>query len=262
MSLFEEPEETSSGSGKWILLVVMVGLAAGAAYLYGPRWVGTDIDEVTGTSAGPGPANAMSAPATPTPEPEPLPRDPEPDPVPRPTPVAPITTPPPAALLRVTSDVEGADVFIDRTFVGKTPFESSDVTPGPHRVNVTAPGYEGFSASVEIGEVPTTLEPSFKTVRLDQRVAVVHPHKLGACEGLLIATIDGIRYETDDDDRFVSDLNALEKFSIDYLEHNLHLKVRGGRTYNFTDGEPNADKLFVFHREVNRVKGVLAEGSE
>ena len=256
MSLFEEPEETSSGSGKWILLVVMVGLAAGAAYLYGPRWVGTD--EVTDTSAGPGPARTASAPAIPEPEP----RDPEPDPAPRPAPAAPATTLPPVALLRVISDVEGADVFIDRTFVGKTPFESSDVTPGPHRVNVTAPGYEGFSASVEIGEVPTTLEPSFKTVRLDQRVAVVHPHKLGACEGLLIATIDGIRYETDHDDRFVADLDALEEFSIDYLEHNLHLKVRGGRTYNFTDGETNADKLFVFHREVDRVKGMLAEGSE
>ena len=260
MSLFEEPEETSSGSGKWVLLVVMVCLAAGAAYLFGPRWVGTD--EVTDTSGGPGPASVPSAPVAP--EPEPLPRDPEPDPdaEPRPMPVAPTTTPPPVVLLRVTSDVDGADVFIDRKFVGKTPFASSDVTPGPHRVNVSAPGYEGLSASIEIGEVPTTLDTSFRTIRLDHRVAVVHPDRLGGCEGLLIATVDGIRYETDDDDRFVADLDALEEFSIDYLEHTLRLKVRGGRTYDFTDGEPNADKLFVFHREVDQAKGRRGEGSE
>ena len=59
MSLFEEPEETSSGSGKWVLLVVIVCLAAGGAYLFGPRWVGTD--EVTDTSAGPGPVSVSPA---------------------------------------------------------------------------------------------------------------------------------------------------------------------------------------------------------
>jgi hypothetical protein len=85
---------------------------------------------------------------------------------------------------------------------------------------------------------------------------------LGECEGLLVATIDGIHYETDHDDRFSVDLDALEEFSIDYLEHNLQLKVREGRTYNFTDNEPNADKLFVFHREVNRAKDRRAKGSE
>ena len=41
-----------------------------------------------------------------------------PEPAPAPVPVAP--------LLRVVGDVAGADVFVDRTFVGKTPFETRD----------------------------------------------------------------------------------------------------------------------------------------
>ena len=57
------------------------------------------------------------------------------------------------------------------------------------------------------------------------------------------------------------DFDELEEFSMDYLEHNRRLKVRGGRTYNFTDEEPNADKLFVFHREVEEARTRLSAGS-
>ncbi len=252
MSFLAEPEETSSNVGRWILLVAVLVLGAGALFVFGPRWVGSD--EVSETTEGAAETRAAPTPsATPTAEPVPRPGylAPKPNVLPRPVPAE---TLPPVALLRVTSDVDGADVFIDRSFVGKTPFESFDVSPGPHRVNVSAPGYDGFSESVEIGEVPTILDLSFKTVHLDQRVAVVHKHEVGACEGQLVATLDGVRYQTDDDDAFVADLDALEEFSVDYLEHNLRLKVRGGRTYNFTDTEPNADKLFVFHREVDRVR--------
>ena len=255
MSLLAEPEETSSSSGRWILLVAVLVLGAGAAFLFGPRWVGSD--EVSDTTEGAAETRAAPTPsAAPIAEPEPRPGylAPKRNTLPRSTPAAPAETLPPMALLRVTSDVDGADVFIDRRFVGKTPFASFDVSPGPHRVNVSAPGYDGFSETVEIGEVPATLDLTFKTVHLDQRIAVVHKHELGACDGQLVATIDGIHYQTDDDDAFVADLDALEEFSVDYLEHNLRLKVRGGRTYNFTDSEPNADKLFVFHREVDRVR--------
>ena len=257
MSLLAEPEETSSSSGRWILLVAVLVLGAGAAFLFGPRWVGSD--EVSDTTEGAAetraaPASSAAPPAEAEPEPRPGYLAPKPNARPRSTRSAPAETLPAMALLRVTSDVDGADVFIDRRFVGKTPFESSDISPGPHRVNVSAPGYDGFSETVEIGEVPATLDLTFKTVHLDQRIAVVHKHELGACEGQLVATIDGIHYQTDDDDAFVADLDALEEFSVDYLEHNLRLKVRGGRTYDFTDSEPNADKLFVFHREVDRVR--------
>ena len=36
--------------------------------------------------------------------------------------------------------------------------------------------------------------------------------------------------------------------------------MRGGRTYNFTDHESNADALFVFHREVEQARERLAGG--
>jgi len=36
------------------------------------------------------------------------------------------------------------------------------------------------------------------------------------------------------------------------MEHNLRIKIRRGRTFNFTDTEANADRLFVFHREVEQ----------
>ena len=32
------------------------------------------------------------------------------------------------------------------------------------------------------------------------------------------------------------------------------LKIRDGRTYNFTDAEGNADPLFAFHRDVDKVR--------
>ena len=160
--------------------------------------------------------------------------------------------------LRVTSDVVGADVFLDREFVGKTPFESFDVAPGSHRVNVSASGYESFSWDIIIGEGLTSLDATFKVLTLDQRVAVVHKHEVGGCEGQLVADLDGIHYRTADDDAFSVGLHGLDEFRVDYLEHNLRLTVRDGRTYNFTDGEANADKLFIFHRAVEKIREQLA----
>ena len=55
-------------------------------------------------------------------------------------------------------------------------------------------------------------------------------------------------------------LDALEEFAVDYLDHNLRIKVRGGRTYNFTDRTANADALFVFHREVEEARERLGRG--
>jgi hypothetical protein len=154
--------------------------------------------------------------------------------------------------LRVTSDVDGADVFIDRQYVGKTPFESSDVTLGPHRVNVEAPGYDGFREDVEIGDSVADVDVTFTVVRLDERVAVVHKHRFGNCAGYLVANLDGIQYQTDGEDAFSVALDALEEFSVDYIAHNLRVQSRGGRVFNFTDTEANADNLFVFHREVGQ----------
>jgi hypothetical protein len=47
---------------------------------------------------------------------------------------------------------------------------------------------------------------------------------------------------------------------VDYLDKNLRVKVRNGKTYNFTDPDGNADRLFVFHRDVDKVRQRLAGG--
>jgi hypothetical protein len=41
---------------------------------------------------------------------------------------------------------------------------------------------------------------------------------------------------------------------VDYLKKNLRIKKRGGKQYNFTTKAENADPLFVFHRNVDKVR--------
>ncbi len=248
--------------GRWIALVMLiVALAAGAGYFYVSRNV--DAPETTALVEPARPAappRAAEAPAAPNPAAEPI-REPTVSPAPVARPAARIAPPSAAVRLRVTSDVEGADVFIDRRFAGKTPYESTDVTDGRHRINVSAPGFDGFSDDIEIGDTLTELDVAFAVVRLDQRVAVVHDHRFGECVGQLVASVDGIRYETVDDDAFSVALDMLEEFDMDYVEHNLRLKIRDGRRYNFTDTEATADALFVFHRQVEDARLRLAAGS-
>ena len=258
-----EPAPPARRGGRYGFILLGVALAAGAATLL---WPLRDAPEPEGegdrVAVAPPPA-APAAPAAPEPEPEPEPETapepivPEPEPEPEPEPAAPA---PPPVLLRVTSDVDGAQVFIDRRFAGTTPFESYEVEPGRRRINVAAPGYDGHAEDVEITSDLTTVTVRFREVRLDVEVAVVHRHRFGDCEGRLTADAAGIAYRTDDDDAFEVAFDGIEEFTVDYLEHNLRLKVRGGRTYNFTDHEANADALFVFHREVQQARERLAGG--
>jgi hypothetical protein len=44
------------------------------------------------------------------------------------------------------------------------------------------------------------------------------------------------------------------------LEKNLRLALRGGKRYDFTDPEDNADHLFVFHRDVEKARERLKKG--
>ena len=245
---------------------VLLALTVGAGYYLYMSGILTPSEDADRRAAVEAPAPARPAPAAPEPEPtaaaaaepEPAPEpEPELEPEPEPEPAA---APPPAVVLRVTSDVDGAEVFIDRRYAGTTPFESYEVEPGRHRINVSAPGYEGHAEDVEITDRLTNIDVRFRQVRLDQRIRVVHKHRFGDCEGHLVATTRGIAYETDDDDAFEVRLDGLEELAVDYMAHNLRLKVRGGRTYNFTDGEENADALFVFHRAVEEARDRLARG--
>lgn len=180
----------------------------------------------------------------------------------RPTP--PPATPPPAAReLRVTSDVPGAYVFLDRKFLGTTPLTSRDVTPGPHQLNVQVEGRPPVVRSVDITpegvtDIAVTLPAAASTpaaaAALAAEVAVVHQHAVGSCEGTLRASGDGLRYQTTHKDAFSLPFAQVETFAIAYTEKRLRLKQRGGRTWNFTTTADTADPLFVFHRDVDAAR--------
>jgi hypothetical protein len=162
--------------------------------------------------------------------------------------------------LRIDADVPKAQVFIDRQFVGTTPFTAENVKPGTHQLNLTAEGFDGIAQTIDVEPGPRDLTFRFREVRLDATVAVVHKHRMGSCQGRLIATTDGIRYETaDKDDGFTARLGDLETFLVDYQDKNLKIKVRKGRQFNFTDPDGNADRLFVFHRDVEKARQRLAQ---
>lgn len=176
------------------------------------------------------------------------------------TPAAP---PKPAtATLVVVTDVPGASVFIDRTFVGTTPLRLTDLAPGRKDLKLTADGYAGIDRTVQLeaGENPMRLH--FREVRLNERLGVVHRHGVGSCEGTLMATVDGLAYQTtNQNDAFRLDFSEVETFEVNYLEKNLRVKQRGGRTWNFTDNaSASADALFVLHREVEAARKKLADG--
>jgi hypothetical protein len=157
--------------------------------------------------------------------------------------------------LRIDADVPKAQVFIDRQFVGTTPLTAANVKPGTHQLNVTAEGFDGIAQTIDVEPGPRDLSFRFREVLLDVAIAVVHKHRMGSCQGQLVATLDGIRYDTADrDDAFSAPLRELETFQVDYQDRNLRVKLRKGRQFNFTDPDGNADRLFVFHRDVEKAR--------
>jgi PEGA domain len=225
---------------------------------------------VTGRSVSPTqPTARVDSPAAAAPAPPPAP---ERRPAPRagsnrrtpPPKTAPLEPEAAAAVgtLHIDSDIAGAQVFIDRNYIGVTPLTAPDVSVGAHRLNIVAPGYESIAESVDVEPGPRDLRFNFKEVRLDAAVDVVHKHRIGSCKGRLVATPQGLRYETDDkNDRFSSALGDLEVFEVDYLAKVLRVKLVKGKRYEFTDpGASNADRLFVFHRDVDKVRQRLKQG--
>jgi hypothetical protein len=168
-----------------------------------------------------------------------------------------------AATVVIESDVPGASVFVDRQFVGTAPVTLKDVAPGAKRVNLSAEGFDGISRTVEVAPGEQTVSMRFREVRLNESAAVAHKHGMGGgCDGTLRATIDGLAYETTNKgDAFSLRYEQVERFEVNYLEKNLQVKQRGGKTWNFTDRDSeNADRLFVFHRDVEAARAKLAKG--
>jgi len=177
----------------------------------------------------------------------------------------PAEAPPPADVvtLRIDSDVSGAQVFIDRQFIGAAPVTTTDVKPGTHQINVSAIGYDQYAQSIDLTPGSRDVMVRFKEVRLDAKAEVVHKHGVGSCRGTLIATPQGLRYDTTNKgDAFMVTLTNLEVFAVDYLEKNLKVKIKGGKQYNFTDPMGNADNLFVFQRDVDKARQRLLKGDQ
>lgn len=181
-----------------------------------------------------------------------------------PAPAAEPTAPPPDLVtLKIDSDVPGAQVFVDRQFIGAAPVTTTDVKPGTHQINVSAPGYDQYAQSLDVEPGTRDVMVRFKEVKLDAKVAVVHKHGIGSCQGTLVATPAGLRYDTTNKgDAFTVPLTNLEVFQVDYLDKNLKVKIKGGKQYNFTDPMGNADNLFVFQRDVDKARQRLLKGDQ
>jgi hypothetical protein len=255
----------------WVALGTGVGIAlvAGAAGAY---WLFM-------RPAPPPPSTVAVAPAPPPVErPEPPPPAPEPEApaaeaprVERRRRAEPAEPPPPPAAevatdrgsLEVQADVAGASVFVDRVFHGQAPVTIPNLPLGSHQVNVSAEGFDGIARRIDIAPGTNTLSVRFKEVTLDAAIPVVHRHRMGACEGRLVATVQGLRYETTNkDDGFSVPFAQLGRFEVDYLKKTLRVERRGGRNYDFTDKQPTADALFVFHRDVDKAMKRLTGGTQ
>jgi hypothetical protein len=177
-------------------------------------------------------------------------------------PAAPVVeSAPELGTLRIEADVPNAQVFLDRQFIGTAPVTAEGVKPGTHQLNVSAEGFEGIARTIDVEPGPRDLAIRFREVRLNLTLAVVHKHRMGSCKGQLVATPQGLRYDTDDkEDRFTAALADLESFVVDYQDKNLKIKIRKGKQYNFTDPDGNADRLFVFQRDVDKARQRLAKG--
>jgi hypothetical protein len=203
----------------------------------------------TPTPAAPGPATTRRAPAAKTAT------------AATPAPAAPVEPAAETATLAIASDVPGAQVFLDRQFIGATPVTAKDVPPGSHQLNVAAPGYDNHVQTIDVTPGSREVTVNFREVRLDAAIDVVHKHRMGSCRGRLVATPRGLRYDTTDkDDAFSAALVDVETFQVDYMEKNLRIQPRKGRRYDFTDPDGNADRLFVFHRDVDRARERLKKG--
>jgi len=271
MTLFDA-QEPSSKTGSWRPLFIAVGLASIAFYVFNQGYFRSYLtrpSETAVTTKPEKPASSPNSAAPPNVEVPALPPAPISDPPelrPSDTTAPPIIEQPSIAIpvrLQVNADIDGADVFVDRQFVGKTPFESREISPGQHRINISAADFEGQVVDVVISDPEendfnsTIVDINFLQIDINSRTAAIHKHRFGNCEGTLVANLEGIRYETEGDDAFSIHYDKLQRFQINYADHNLQIKISSGRTFNFTDRTESADALFVFHRDVEKARASL-----
>ena len=263
MPLLDEPDAPRR-SGRWplilVITVVVVALGYAGFRLLGPSRE-TAVQEPPVERAAPAqPAAPVAAAPAPAPVPEAAPRRRAPRrPAPKPVPAAPAPAPAPTTgTLTVDSDVPGALVFIDRRYIGKAPITQPGIAAGSHRLNVSVSGYDPYANTIDVKPGAQQVDVRFKDITLHQAIQVIHKHAFGSCQGTLQATPDGLQYiTTHTPDAFDVPLSRLEVFKVDYLKNNLEIKVRGGRTYNFTEQKGGPNVLFVFHQKVQHAIDML-----
>lgn len=263
----EHPDDsTPARTRPWLMLAIGAVALAGAVWLF---WPAAPAPDTTVRNEAPAPPPA----ATPAPnveEPAPPkeePRAPRPRPRPAPAPEeAPAPEPveekaPEGGSVRIESDVPGTSVFIDRKFVGTAPVTAEGITPGTHQLNASAEGHEGIARSIDVVPGENDVVLRFLEVRLAESIDVVHKKAFGSTPGKLVASPDGLRFVTQNPkDGFEAKLTDLQEFEVDYLKKNLKVKLRNGKTFNFTDKQETADALFVFHRNVDKVRSKVGGG--
>jgi len=209
-----------------------------------------------------------------SPKPEPPPAVPPAGNRSRPAAPAPAATPAPASAppktetapatgtLVLESDTPDTTVFIDRKFIGAAPQTLREVAPGEHQLIFSPTGQDSIRMTVEVEPGTKTIVARFKEVQLDETVEVVHKHAFGSCHGTLKATPLGLTYDTKNtEDVFSVPLTNPDIFAVNYVEKNLKVKVKGGKTYTFTQPDGTADKLYAFHQAVDKARQRLLSGS-
>jgi hypothetical protein len=245
--------------GLVVAVAAVVVIGAAALWLHRPRT--EPVEVTTSTPAAPRIVTKKAEPPVPVPSAVDARKTPKKDAAPEPPPPPPPPAAPKLASLRLESDVPGASVFIDRQFVGNTPLSLDKLEPGSKRIQLTATGHDSVQKTIELNPGPNTITIRVKEVTLSARTSVVHKHGMGSCEGVLSASLDGLRYDTQNKgDAFALPYAQVDTFAVDYLQKNLRVKQKGGKTWNFTDKNDNADTLFVFHRDVEAARKKLADG--
>jgi hypothetical protein len=253
VDLLGEPGDGPKARGRSRLALVaavalVVVVAAAVAFRLWPRPAPSP-----GTTRAPKIERTPDARATPRVEPSPLEREAGGGPArPRPAPTATAPTP----RFRVDADVPGASVFLDRKYLGTTPVETTEFTPGSHRLNVSAEGQDMYAETIEVPAGGRDVVVRFKEVRLDEAIDVVHRHGVGSCRGRLAATPAGLAFSGGNaEDAFQASFSSLEPLQVDYLKKNLRVRVKGGKTYNFS--ADSADALLVFQKAVEAARKKL-----
>lgn len=152
MSFIHDPHEPDSGTGKFVVLAILVlAILATIAVWFLQR------------APHPGPAPESKAPP-PAVEPE-APREELPIP-----PAANVDVPT-AGSIHIDSNLEGAQVYVDGKSVGETPYTSDVVAAGRHAIRVEKDGYQPFETDLRVrggarAELKATLQPLPGSLRI------------------------------------------------------------------------------------------------